>query len=237
MLFRSFNRLVFAIKYQEQRILLSNLINSESKILFNRNPRERVAKVAPWLTLDGDPYPAVIDGKVQWIIDGYTTTAGYPYAQKTTLSTATTDALTNRSNSVSAQADRSINYIRNSVKATVDAYDGTVNIYQWDTSDPVLKTWSKSYPGVVQPKSAISQNLMDHLRYPEDLFKVQRDVLSAYHVKSASAFYGGQDFWRVPRDPSTFGGNVANQPPYFTDRKSTRLNSSHIPLSRMPSSA
>ena len=211
-----FNRLVFAIKYQEQRILLSNLINSESKILFNRNPRERVAKVAPWLTLDGDPYPAVIDGKVQWIIDGYTTTAGYPYAQKTTLSNATSDALTNRSNSVSAQADRTINYIRNSVKATVDAYDGTVNIYQWDASDPVLKTWSKSYPGVVQPKSAISQNLMDHLRYPEDLFKVQRDVLSAYHVKSASAFYGGQDFWRVPRDPSTFGGNVANQPPYFT---------------------
>ena len=119
-----FNRLVFTIKYQEQRILLSNLINSDSKILFNRNPRDRVAKVAPWLTLDGDPYPAVVDGKVQWIIDGYTTTAGYPYAHKTELSSATNDALTARSSSVTAQSNKTINYIRNSVKATVDAYDG-----------------------------------------------------------------------------------------------------------------
>ena len=211
-----FNRLVFAIKYQEQRILLSNLINAESKILFNRNPRERVQKAAPWLTLDGDPYPAVIDGKIQWIIDGYTTTAGYPYAQRTTLSNATSDALTTRSNSVVAQADQTVNYIRNSVKATVDAYDGTVTLYEWDVKDPVLKTWNKAFPGVVKPKSEISKNLMDHLRYPEDLFKVQRDVLSQYHVRSASAFYGGQDFWRVPRDPSTFGGNIANQPPYYT---------------------
>ena len=211
-----FNRIVFAIKYQEQRILLSNLINSKSKILFNRNPRDRVAKVAPWLTLDGDPYPAVVDGKIQWIIDGYTTTAGYPYAHKTALSAATTDALTARSNAVTAQTDKTVNYIRNSVKATVDSYDGTVTIYQWDAADPVLKTWSKAYPGVVKPKSAISKNLMAHLRYPEDIFKVQRDILSAYHVKTANAFYGGQDFWRVPRDPSTFGGNTANQPPYYS---------------------
>ena len=211
-----FNRLVFTIKYQEQRILLSNLINSESKILFNRNPRDRVAKVAPWLTLDGDPYPAVVDGKIQWIIDGYTTTAGYPYAHKTTLSSATNDALTANSSSVTAQSNKTINYIRNSVKATVDAYDGTVNLYAWDAEDAVLKTWAKAYPGVVKSKSAISKDLMAHLRYPEDIFKVQRDILSAYHVKTANAFYGGQDFWRVPKDPSTFGGNVSNQPPYYT---------------------
>ena len=211
-----FNRLVFTIKYQEQRILLSNLINSESKILYNRNPRERVAKVAPWLTLDGDPYPAVVDGKIQWIIDGYTTSAGYPYSQKTTLASSTSDALSVNSNSITAQSDKTVNYIRNSVKATVDAYDGTVSLYEWDVSDPVLKTWTKSYPGVVKPKSDISKALMAHLRYPEDLFKVQRDILSLYHVKNANAFYGGQDFWRVPRDPSTFGGNIANQPPYYT---------------------
>ena len=211
-----FNRLVFTIKYQEQRILLSNLINSESKILFNRNPRERVSKVAPWLTLDGDPYPAVVDGKIKWIIDGYTTTAGYPYAQKTTLSGSTSDALTANSNSITAQSNQTINYIRNSVKATVDAYDGTVSLYEWDVADPVLKTWAKAYPGVIKPKSEISEKLMAHLRYPEDLFKVQRDILSSYHVQNALAFYGGQDFWRVPRDPSTFGGNIANQPPYYT---------------------
>lgn len=209
------NRLVFAIKYQEQRIVLSNLINKDSKILFVRNPRDRVAKVAPWLTLDGDPYPAVVDGRVLWIVDGYTTSAGYPYSKKTTLSGATTDALTANSSSITAQTDTSINYIRNSVKATVDAYDGTVSLYQWDTSDPVLKTWSKAFPNTVRPKSAISADLLSHVRYPEDLFRVQRDILSSYHVTTASAFYGGQDFWRVPTDPSTFGGNAGAQPPYY----------------------
>jgi len=210
-----FNRLVFAVKYQEQRILLSNLINADSKILFERSPRDRVAKVAPWLTLDGDPYPALVDGKITWIIDGYTTSAGYPYSKKTTLSSATSDALTANSASITAQSNASINYIRNSVKATVDAYDGTVSLYQWDTTDPVLKTWSKAFPNIVKPKSAISASLMEHIRYPEDLFRVQRDILSAYHVKTASAFYGGQDFWRVPRDPSTFGANASAQPPYY----------------------
>ncbi|CAB4799286.1 unannotated protein [freshwater metagenome] len=210
-----FSRLLFAIKYQEQRIVLSSLINSSSKILFDRNPRDRVAKVAPWLTLDGDPYPAVIDGKVIWIIDGYTTSAGYPYAKKTSLSGSTADALTVNSTSITAQSNTSVNYIRNSVKATVDAYDGTVSLYQWDEKDPVLATWSKAFPGVIKPKSKISDALMSHIRYPEDIFRVQRDILSSYHVQTANAFYGGQDFWRVPRDPSTFGSNASAQPPYY----------------------
>lgn len=209
-----FTRLLFAIKYQEQRIVLSNLINSESKILFNRNPRERVAKVAPWLTIDGDPYPAIIDGKILWIIDGYTTSAGYPNSRVVNLAN-TGDALTSRSNAVSSLDDRNVNYIRNSVKATVDAYDGTVSLYQWDDKDPVLSTWSKAFPGSVKPRSEISAELLAHVRYPEDMFRVQRDILSAYHVTTADAFYGGQDFWRVPLDPSSFGANSANQPPYY----------------------
>jgi uncharacterized membrane protein (UPF0182 family) len=209
------NKLLFAIQYQEQRIVLSSLINAESKILYNRSPRERVAKVAPWLTLDGDPYPAIVDGKVQWIIDGYTTSAGYPYSQTTSLGTATSDALTANSTSITAQSNRNINYIRNSVKATVDAYDGTVVLYQWDAKDPVLKTWMKAFPNTVTPKSKMSDQLLEHIRYPEDMFRVQRDVLSSYHVKTAAAFYGGQDFWRVPRDPSTFGANAGAQPPYY----------------------
>jgi uncharacterized membrane protein (UPF0182 family) len=210
-----FNKLLFAVRYGEQRIVLSNLINADSKILYNRNPRERVAKVAPWLTLDGDPYPTVVDGKILWIIDGYTTSAGYPYSRSTSLAAATEDALTANSTSVTAQANRSVNYIRNSVKATVDAYDGTVTLYQWDEKDPVLKTWMKVFPGTVKAKSAISKGLLEHVRYPEDMFRVQRDILSSYHVKSAAAFYGGQDFWRVPRDPSTFGANAGAQPPYY----------------------
>ncbi len=209
------NKLIFALKYGEQRILLSNLINADSKILYNRSPRDRVAKVAPWLTLDGDPYPAVVDGKVTWIIDGYTTSAGYPYSRSTSLATATTDALTANSTSITAQSNQTVNYIRNSVKATVDAYDGAVTLYQWDTTDPVLKTWMKVFPNTIKAKSAISKGLLAHIRYPEDMFRVQRDILSAYHVKTAAAFYGGQDFWRVPRDPSTFGANAGAQPPYY----------------------
>ena len=199
------NKLLFAINYGEQRIILSNLINADSKIIYNRLLRERVEKVAPWMTLDGDPYPAIVDGKITWIIDGYTTSAGYPYSRSTALADATEDALSNRS----------VNYIRNSVKATVDAYDGTVTLYQWDEKDPVLKTWMKAFPDTVKAKSAMSKELLEHIRYPEDMFRVQRDVLSSYHVKSAAAYYGGQDFWRVPRDPSTFGANAGAQPPYY----------------------
>ena len=209
------NKAVFALKYQEQRILLSNLINKDSKILFERNPRDRVAKVAPWLTLDGDPYPAVVDGKVLWIIDGYTTSAGYPYSRRTVLSDAINDTVTTNTGASALLRNQSINYIRNSVKATVDAYDGTVSLYTWDEQDPVLKTWAKAFPNALLPKSAISKQLMEHVRYPEDLFRVQREILSSYHVRSAEAFYGGQDFWRIPRDPSTFGANAGAQPPYY----------------------
>jgi hypothetical protein len=231
-----FTRLLFAIKYQEQRIVLSNLINSDSKILFNRNPSERVAKVAPWLTLDGNIYPAVIDGRILWIVDGYTTSNGYPYSKKTNLATATTNTISTNTTAVSALASRNISYMRNSVKATVDAYDGTVKLYQWDTKDPVLSTWSKAFPGTVTPKSAMSKSLLEHIRYPEDLFGVQRDVLSTYHVKTADAFYGGQDFWRVPTDPSSLGANAGIQPPYYMtlklpgqDKAAFSLTSSFVP--------
>jgi uncharacterized protein len=231
-----FTRLLFAIKYQEQRIVLSNLINSDSKILFNRNPSERVAKVAPWLTLDGNIYPAIVDGRILWIVDGYTTSNGYPYSKKTNLATATTNTISTNTTAVASLASRNISYMRNSVKATVDAYDGTVKLYQWDTKDPVLATWSKSFPGTVTPKSAMSKSLLEHVRYPEDLFGVQRDVLSTYHVKTADAFYGGQDFWRVPTDPSSLGANAGIQPPYYMtlklpgqDKAAFSLTSSFVP--------
>ena len=207
------NKVIFALKYQEQRILLSNLINKDSKILFERNPRDRVAKVAPWLTLDGDPYPALVDGKIMWIIDGFTTSAGYPYSRQSVLSNVIADIPS--SATIGAQRNRTVNYIRNSVKATVDAYNGTVTLYEWNEKDPVLKTWAKAFPNTIKPKSEISAQLLEHIRYPEDLFRVQREILSSYHVKTAEAFYGGQDFWRVPRDPSTFGANASAQPPYY----------------------
>ena len=210
-----FNKLMFATKYQEANLLLSDRINSESKILFVRDPKERVEKVAPWLTLDGDTYPVVADGKIQWVVDGYTTSNGYPYSTRSTLDEATADSRT-APGAIVAPVER-VNYIRNSVKATVDAYDGTVTLYEWDTEDPVLKTWRKAFPGTVEDRDQISADLMSHLRYPEDLFKVQRTLLSNYHVSDPRTFYSGSDFWRVPVDPTR--GDAGLQPPYYLTLK------------------
>ena len=122
-----FGRLLFATKFGEANILLSDRVNSDSRILWDRDPRDRVQAVAPWLTLDGDPYPAVVDGRIMWIVDGYTTTNGYPYSQRTPLGDVTTDSVTVTSSAITAQPADQVNYIRNSVKAVVDAYDGTVH--------------------------------------------------------------------------------------------------------------
>lgn len=204
----------YAVKYRELNFLLSNAVGSGSRILDHRRPLERVQRVAPWLTLDGNPYPALIDGRVQWIVDGYTTTANYPYSQLESLDIATSDSTTQRATSVAAIRAGQVNYVRNSVKATVDAFDGAVKLYAWDEADPLLRTWSKAYPGSVSPLSEISGSLMAHLRYPEDLLKIQRMVLSRYHVNDADSFFGGNDYWRVPQDPAQEGLDVP-QPPYY----------------------
>ncbi|MET7302412.1 UPF0182 family protein [Embleya sp. NPDC005575] len=215
-----FNKLLYATKFQEGNILLSDSINKDSRILYNRTPKERVEAVAPWLTIDGDPYPAVIDGKVQWIVDAYTTSNGYPYATRTTLGDATADSLNAEDRARGAVGNTgNVNYIRNSVKATVDAYDGSVKLYQWDEKDPVLKTWMKAFPNTVKKKTTIPPTLMEHLRYPQDLFKVQRDLLTRYHVTDPRTFFNGSDFWKVPKDPTGTGVGGADQPPYYLSMK------------------
>ena len=208
------NRLVFSLVYGERNILFNGSINDNSKIMYVRDPRNRVEAVAPWLTLDTDPYPAVVDGRVQWIVDGYTTLQNYPYAQKMSLGAATATAV----QGVPRLPDQDISYLRNSVKATVDAYDGTVKLYEFDDKDPVLKTWSKVFPGVITPKSEISDSLRSHLRYPEDQFKVQRELLTEYHVDNAGEFFSNVSFWDVPSDPTVQGGSGTAgeaQPPYY----------------------
>jgi uncharacterized membrane protein (UPF0182 family) len=216
-----FNRTLYALRFKEKNLLLSGSITSESRILYNRTPRERVQKAAPWLKVDGDPYPAVVDGRITWIVDGYTTANDYPYSQRTSLADATRDTNTESRVSVTAQAGDRINYIRNSVKATVDAYDGTVKLYAWDATDPVLKTWMKAFPGTVTPRSEVPAGLLAHLRYPEDLFKVQRRILAQYHVQNPQAFYGGQDFWQIPNDPTSQG---TVEPPYYLSVKMPEQN-------------
>ncbi|HEY7717882.1 MAG TPA: UPF0182 family protein [Pedococcus sp.] len=206
-------RLAYAIQYRELKFLLSDAVNADSRLMYHRKPLERVQKIAPWLTLDGNPYPAVVEGRVKWIVDGYTTSADYPYSKLQEIDNATSDSVTETSTAVTAIRSGQVNYIRNSVKATVDAFDGTVQLYAWDEQDPLLKAWSKAFEGSVKPMKEISGELMSHLRYPEDLFKVQRMMLSSYHVTDADSFYGGQDFWRVPNDPAQEG--EVYQPPYY----------------------
>jgi uncharacterized membrane protein (UPF0182 family) len=206
-----FRKAAYAVKYREPKFLLSDAVNSASRLLDYRTPTERVQRVAPWLTLDGNSYPAIVDGRIQWIVDAYTTTSRYPYSRMTDLATATSDSVTERSNVVTVGAGR-VNYMRNSVKATVDAFDGTVKLYGWDTQDPLLKAWGNAFPGSVRPLSEISAQLMSHLRYPQDMFKVQRQLLTQYHVTDAGSFYGGQDFWRVPKDPTHA---TQDQPVYY----------------------
>jgi uncharacterized membrane protein (UPF0182 family) len=237
----AFNRLLYALKFREQNILLSDAVNEKSRILYDRSPRERVEKVAPYLTLDGDAYPSVVDrgdgkGKrIVWIIDGYTTSNRYPYSRLTNLQEVTSDSLTTASTNVVALESQKINYIRNSVKAVVDAYDGSVALYAWDDADPVLRAWQKTFPSTIRPLKDMAGDLMAHMRYPEDLFKVQRTLLARYHVTQSDAYYQNQDAWAVPTDP-TEQTSQHFQPPYYlslqmpgTDKPRYSLTSVYVP--------
>lgn len=223
----TFEKLMYSIKFGSEQMLFSDRVTEESQILYHRDPIDRVEKVAPYLELDRTTYPAVVDGRVVWVVDGYTTTDQYPY------SGAISSSGLFRSTEGALQP-AVLNYVRNSVKATVDAYDGTVNLYAWDPEDPILKTWSNVFPGTYQPISDISGDLMSHLRYPEDLFSIQRFQLTSYHVQDAESFYSGQDFWRSPSDPTE--GEQTLQPPYYLtlqmpgqDQPDFSITSSFIP--------
>lgn len=229
------NKLLYAIKFGSEQILFSERVTSASQILYDRDPVERVQKVAPYLTLDGRVYPAVVDGRVKWMVDGYTTSSQYPYSAQQSLEDATVDSLTQTSTNIAALQPETVNYIRNSVKATVDAYDGSVTLYAWDAEDPVLQSWSKVFNTSLEPVSEISAELMSHIRYPEDLFKVQRTLLGTYHVTDPGQFFAGNDAWRTPNDPTAGGLNVAQPPYYLTlemptqDSASFSLMSTYVP--------
>lgn len=217
-----FEKLMFSIKFRSTDMFFSDRVTDDSQILYNRDPQERVSKVAPYLTLDSKAYPAVVDmdgnpdtpKRLVWIVDAYTTSNNYPYSARASLESATSDSMTNAQDAYGQPEE--VNYIRNSVKAVVDAYDGDVKLYQWDDQDPVLKAWSKIFPNMLTPVDDMSGDLMSHVRYPEDMFKVQRTLMTQYHVTDAASFYSGGDFWNVPNEPTE--GDTANpqqQPPYY----------------------
>lgn len=237
-----FSKLLHAIRFESDQILFSDRVTANSQILYDRDPKTRVSKVAPYLTLDGRVYPAVVDGRVKWIVDGYTTSDSYPYSQMTDFGQVTQDSTTTTSRSIKGLTNQRANYIRNSVKATVDAYDGSVDLYVWDKKDPVIKAWRSIFPGHYHDISKISGDLMSHIRYPESLFKVQRHLLAKYHVDSASQFFSGEDFWQTPVDPTesqSLQREDILQPPYYLTLQTRGANkpvfslvSTYIPAGR-----
>ncbi|MHB8732464.1 MAG: UPF0182 family membrane protein [bacterium] len=190
-----FARFAFASRFGAMSLLLSNDITPVSRVLFHRDVRDRVARVAPFLKLDRDPYLVLADGRLFWIVDGYTTTAMYPYARPT----------------------GGLNYIRNSVKAVVDAYDGTVRLYAIDPVDPLLRTYDRIYPGLLRPFAEMPPALAAHVRYPVDLFTIQADVYATFHMKDPRVFYNREDLWGTPTE--LFGGSPQPVEPYYVNLK------------------
>ncbi len=195
-----FNKAALALRFWDRNLFLSSSVTSDSRVIWIRDPRERVEKVAPFLTTDGDAYPVVIDGRVLWVVDGYTTTNRYPYSQSLTIEG-------------SGGLDHPFNFVRNSVKATVDAYDGTVTLYAWDPDDPLLRAWRKVFPDLVDDRSEMSSELEAHLRYPAELFDAQTRRFAEYHVEDADKFYDGNESWQIaqtstePIKAETSGGS------------------------------
>lgn len=217
-------RLAFALRYAEPNILLSGLITPESRILYHRDIDTRIRSVAPFLELDHDPYPVAVDGRIQWIQDAYTISDMVPYSERVDLAALT--SFQERRTVIVPQADGSLalqdriisdvalrgqaNYLRNSVKAVVDAYDGTVTLYVTDPDDPLIQAWDRAFPGVLTPLEEAPDELREHFRYPEDLFRVQMELLRTYHIQDPDPFYTKSDAWDVPEDLS-FRNNQAGE--------------------------
>ena len=212
-------RLAFALRFREFNLLISGNITPQSRLIFNRDIRDRVEKVAPFLQWDGDPYTVVVDGRIKFVRDGYTTTDRYPYSQRIPLEDAA-----RRTTETGSGVAGSGNYIRNSVKAVVDAFDGTVTLYAFDESDPILQAWRSAFPDLFAPKDQIPQSLAEHFRFPEDLFSIQTDRFASYHITDADDFYSREDFWALPDDrsgeirqggASLIPGEQAKMRPYY----------------------
>lgn len=201
-----FRRAAFAWRFRDVNLLISGALDPESRILFRRNVLSRVQAVAPFLRVDLDPYIAVIDGRLVWIVDAYTTTDQFPYSERLELGAAAPGAIAPLG---------SVNYIRNSVKFVIDAEHGSIDGYVWDEEDPIIRAWQQAFPTIFKPRSEMSEDLLAHVRYPEGLFKVQTERYAVYHIEDASNFYSKEDAWRIAMDPTAPGVTPPPVDPYF----------------------
>jgi hypothetical protein len=185
--------MLFAQYFNDVNLLLTDYVTRDSRIMIRRNIRERVRTIAPFLELDHDPYLVISEGRLFWIQDAYTTSSYFPSADP-------------------AQ-DRDLNYIRNSVKIVIDAYNGTVDFYLMDPGDPIAATYQRIFPSLFKPFAAMPADLKKHIRYPEDLFLIQARIYQTYHMKTAEVFYNREDQWQFPRQPGSDG--IAMMSPYY----------------------
>jgi uncharacterized membrane protein (UPF0182 family) len=186
-------KLVFALRFGAYQMVLSDDITNESRILFNRDIRTRVRTLAPFLTFDGDPYMVLVDGRLYWIYDAYTVSGRYPY---------------------STPSVGGVNYIRNAVKVTIDAYEGTTSLYISDDRDPIAATYARIFPGAFKPIAEMPAGLREHVRYPEDIFQIQASVFATYHMTQPDVFYNREDQWEVPTIEA--GREAQAMQPYYT---------------------
>jgi uncharacterized membrane protein (UPF0182 family) len=194
-------RAAFALRFADPNPFISNQITGDSKILYVRDIRDRVEQLAPFLDYDADPYPVIVDGRMKWVLDAYTTTNMYPYGQTADISQL----------SAGSGLDHRFNYLRNSVKAVVDAYDGTVDFYVMQDDEPIVNAYRKAFPSLFSDFDDMPEGLKSHLRYPEDMFRVQTNMWANYHVSDPETFYSGNDRWDVASDPGTAGAAAATQ--------------------------
>lgn len=210
-----FRRLAFAWRFRDVNMAISSLVTNDSKVIFNREIRERVRKSAPFLEFDGDPYAVLSEGRIVWMLDAYTVSEMYPYSQGIDLATRTRL----RGASVDGPSIFGVNnYIRNSVKVTVDAYDGTINLYVWDEEDPLIAAWQSAFPDLFLDKDQMPENLVQHIRYPEDLFRIQSHIYQRYHMIEPTDFYQREDEWVIPANPergTTATGSTQELEPYY----------------------
>ncbi len=213
-----FKQFMFAVRFGDPNLLISNQITGQSRIMFDRGVQARVQKAAPFLNLDADPYPALIGGHISWIQDAYTTTDNYPYAQNAdTSSVASGSGLAG-----------TFNYVRNSVKVVIDAYTGHMTFYVMDPHDPLIQTYEKAFPGMFTPASKMSAELRAHLRYPEDIFTVQATMYGKYHITLASSFYSAADAWTLSPSPGSGSPNQALATTFTTNAQGQPVSTGQL---------